>query len=73
MIVQVKFYFAELPNDMKMLAFLAGELSNSAKYFFSFATVSTDKGRNVERALGPSCPCVLCIFHPLGLYQLHQI
>ena len=31
------------------------------------------KGRNVERALGPSCPCVLCISHSLGLYLLHQI
>ena len=31
------------------------------------------KGRNVERALGPSCPCVLCTSHSLGLYLLHQI
>ena len=31
------------------------------------------KGRNVERALGPSCPCVLCISHSLGLHLLHQI
>jgi hypothetical protein len=31
--VDVKFVFAELPNDMKMLAFSAGELTNSATYF----------------------------------------
>jgi hypothetical protein len=33
--VNVKFSIAELPNDMKMIAFLSGELSNSAKYFSS--------------------------------------
>ena len=30
----IKFKFSEFPNDMKMLAFLAGKLPNSAKYFF---------------------------------------
>jgi predicted HNH restriction endonuclease len=35
--IDVKFVFAELPNDMKMLAFLAGELTNSATYFSTFA------------------------------------
>lgn len=30
------------PNDMKYLAFFAGELSNSAKYFSSFANVNED-------------------------------
>jgi hypothetical protein len=35
-IVSVKFVISELPNDMKMLAFLGGELSNSAKFFFIF-------------------------------------
>ena len=33
--IEVKFVFAELPNDMKMIAFLAGELTNSATYFFN--------------------------------------
>lgn len=51
-IVPVKFYFAELPNDMKMLAFLAGELSNSAKFFSSFATVSTDNCNKVDGTFG---------------------
>ena len=43
---------SELPNDMKMLAFLAGELSNNAKYFFSFATVSTDDCNKVDGTFG---------------------
>ncbi|RUA06489.1 MAG: hypothetical protein DSY43_01895 [Gammaproteobacteria bacterium] len=43
--VTVKFHFAELPNDMKMLAFLAGELSNSAKYFSTFANVNYDSAK----------------------------
>ena len=34
--IDVKFVFTELPNDMKMLAFLAGELSNSATFFSNF-------------------------------------
>ena len=36
-----RFKLEELPNDMKMLAMLAGELTNSAKYFSSFGNVST--------------------------------
>lgn len=39
--VDVKFRISELPNDMKMLAFLGGELSNAATYFSTFANVST--------------------------------
>ena len=39
---EVKFRFAELPNDLKMLALLAGELPVSAKFFSTFANVSTD-------------------------------
>ena len=38
----VTFRFQELPNDMKMLATIAGELPNSAPYFSTFATVSTE-------------------------------
>jgi len=37
---QVRFVFSEFPNDMKMLCFLTGELSNSATYFSSFADVT---------------------------------
>ena len=36
----VEFKLEALPNDMKMLAFLAGELSNSAYYFSTFGNVN---------------------------------
>ena len=39
--IDVKFVFAELPNDMKMLAFLAGELTNSATYFSTLTKLGT--------------------------------
>ena len=38
----VTFTFSEFPNDLKMMAFLAGELPVSAKYFSTFANVNTD-------------------------------
>ena len=38
-LAKVEFRVGELPNDMKMLCTLAGELTNSAKYFASFAKV----------------------------------
>ena len=50
--VSVRFSIGELPNDMKMLAFLAGELSNSAKYFSSFANVSSDTANNIHGTFG---------------------
>lgn len=39
----IRFRFAEFPNDMKMLAYLRGELTNAAKYFSTFADISSDK------------------------------
>ena len=33
---KVEFKLTELPNDMKMLAFLVGELSNAATIFLHF-------------------------------------
>ena len=39
---QVEFKLEVLPNDMKMSAFLAGELTNSAYYFSTFANVHKD-------------------------------
>ena len=38
----VQFKLELLPNDLKMLAFLAGELSNAAHYFSTFANVTKD-------------------------------
>ena len=38
---EIKLKFSEFPNDLKMLAFLAGELPVSARFFSAFANVST--------------------------------
>ena len=45
---QVRFKLELLPNDMKMLAFLAGELNNAAFYFSTFANVNKDNCINVN-------------------------
>jgi len=50
--IDVKFRISELPNDMKMLAFLSGELPNSAKYFSSFSNVSGDTQSNMDGTFG---------------------
>ena len=49
--VKVKFKLAELPN-VKMLSFLAGELSNSAKYFTTFADVNFENYRDYTKSFG---------------------
>ena len=46
-----RFKLEELPNDMKMLAMLAGELTISAKYFSPFVNVSLDC-RDVKGTFG---------------------
>ena len=53
--VRTTFEFCEFPFDMKMLPFVAGELSNSAKYFSSFANVNKDNcnDRTGKVGLGP--------------------
>ncbi|PFX28347.1 LINE-1 retrotransposable element ORF2 protein [Stylophora pistillata] len=38
---EIRFKFSEFPNDLKMLAFLAGELPVSAKFFLTFGNVNT--------------------------------
>lgn len=38
---EIRFKFSEFPNDLNMLAFLAGELTLSARFFSTFANVST--------------------------------
>ena len=50
--VKVEFKLAELPNDMKMLSFLAGELSNSAKYFTTFPDVNSENYRDYTKSFG---------------------
>ena len=51
--IQVKFVIGELPNDMKMLAFLGGELTNSATYFSTFTDVSKDTIVDCKGSFGP--------------------
>ena len=48
----MKFRFAEFPKDLKMLAFLAGELSVSARYFSTFANVNTGNCDDVAGTFG---------------------
>ena len=48
----VKFEFAEIPNDIKVLSFLGGELSNSAKSFSSFGNVTYDDMANLQFTFG---------------------
>jgi len=48
----INFKFAEFPNDLKMLAFLAGELSISARYFSTFGNVSTADCSHVKGTFG---------------------
>lgn len=50
--LHVTFRFEELPNDMKMLAMLAGELPNSATYFSTFANVSTNDYKDLKGKFG---------------------
>ena len=49
---KVSFTFDMFPNDMKYLAFLAGELTISAKYFSPFANVNTDEMCDTKSTFG---------------------
>ena len=50
--VKVEFKLSELPNDMKMLAFLGGELSNSSYYFTTFADVNQSDSNDISKQFG---------------------
>ena len=50
--IKVTVSFDILPNDMKYLAFLSGELPISAKYFSSFANVQKDEIGDVTSTYG---------------------
>ena len=50
---EVRFIFSEFPNDLKMLAFLAGELSVSAIYFLTFGNVNTSNCDVISGTFGP--------------------
>ncbi|CAH3038070.1 unnamed protein product, partial [Porites lobata] len=53
----VTFSFDLLPGDMKLLAYINGELSNAAKYFSSFANVSKDDCNALNGKYGESHDC----------------
>ena len=55
--LHVSFYFEELPNDMKILAMLAGELSNSVTFFSTSANVSTKDCTDFWGTFGTSPSC----------------
>ena len=48
-IVKAEFKLQALPNDMKMLCFLSGELSNSARYFTTFANVTKFDSNDIRK------------------------
>ena len=50
---EVRFIFTEFPNDLKMLAFLAGELSVSGTYFSTFGNVNTSNCDVISGTFGP--------------------
>ena len=53
--LKVTFKFEEVPNDMKMVAMLGGELSNSAKFFSSFANVSKENCSDLKGTFATNC------------------
>ena len=55
--LHVAFHFEELPNNMKMLAMLGGELSNSATFFSTFANVSTNDCTDLRGTFGSGPLC----------------
>ena len=54
---EVTFSFELLPGDMKFIAFINGELSNSAKYFSSFANVSQEESSSLTGKFGETQNC----------------
>ena len=52
--IKVEFVVGELPNDMKMLSFLAGELSNASTYFLTFANVCQQESNDYKKSFGVS-------------------
>ena len=50
--ITLSFKFELLPNDMKYLAFFAGELSISAFYFSPFADIKKDDINNTQSTFG---------------------
>ena len=51
---KVEFKVTELPNDMKMLAYLGGELSNAATFFTTFANAESKDSNDYRKSFGVS-------------------
>ena len=49
---KIEFKLSELPNDMKMLCFLGGELNNNAHYFSTFANVNASNSNDITKQMG---------------------
>ena len=49
---KVELIITELPNDMKMLSFLEGELSNSTSYFSTFANAARNEVNDYKKYFG---------------------
>ena len=50
--IKYRFRLEELPNDMKILAMLAGELTNAPKHFSTFSNVSVTDCNDVKGTFG---------------------
>lgn len=50
-VVKIEFCLSELPNDFKMLCFLAGELTNAAYYFSTFANINKENGKEFNKKM----------------------
>ena len=51
---KIEFKVCEWPNDMKMLCFLGGELSNNATYFSTFANITKKDSNDFTKTFGNS-------------------
>ncbi len=49
---KVEFKVSELPNDMKMAACLAGEITNSAHFFSTYGNVNNDDANDLTKTFG---------------------
>ena len=53
-IKKIELKVTELPNDMKILSYLGGELSNSSTYFSTFGNVKSADSNDFRKTFGTS-------------------
>ena len=56
-IKKIEFKVTELPNDIKMLSYLGGELSNASKYFSTFVNVKSADSNDFRKIFDVSKTC----------------